>query len=407
LEIGGGFMNKKLIIGVIVFLVIGVGIFYFLTTGNIGEKYNTVEVEETQIEKYVEDIGIVSSKNIRKYYGNGTQKVESLSLALGDRVKKGQLLIRYEDQLDLEIQKVEKQIDALEATYGEVLSGTDVESVNNARIEISKIKESLALAIDDRDRLERLYNSDAVSKNELDQGVNKVNQLQSNLAIAQNNYNQLVKGVSKFTKDKYESEIDALLLTIKSLEKSKEDSMIYADINGIVTELSTFEGDKPSPGQLILEIHDSSEKILLVDFMVEDAQKIAAGMKGEIEDSKLGITIEGLVVNQLYPKAFETLSELGVRENRQTVEIRIPESNEKLTYGLELETKVMVEETRSALLVPKGAIYRQDLKTYVKVIEEGKPIEKEVITGIEVDDSIEVKEGLTEGDLVVLNYEAE
>jgi multidrug efflux pump subunit AcrA (membrane-fusion protein) len=401
----GGLMKKKLIVGIIIFSIIGVGIFYFLTTGNVGEKYNTVEVKQAQVEKYVEATGIVSSKAVRKYYGNGSQKIKDLTLALGDQVEKGQLLLEYEDQIDLEIQKVEKQIDALEASYGEILSGTDIESINNARIEISKIKENLASAIKDRDTLETLYNNEAVSKNELDQEISNVNQLESNLAIAQNNYNQLVKGVSKFTKDKYEAEIDALLLTIKSLQEKKENSEIYADINGVVTALNTFKGDTPSPGQMILEIYGTSEKILLVDFMVEDALKINDGMKAVIEDHTLGIYMDGLVVNQLYPKAFETLSELGVRENRQTVEISVPESSEKLNYGLEIDTKVMIEETRDALLIPKGAIYQKDLKTYVKVIEDGKAVEKEIKTGIEVENNVEVKEGLTEGTLVVLNYQ--
>ena len=398
-------MNKKLIIGVIIFSVLGAGIFYFLTTGNVGEKYNTVEVKEGEVEKYVEATGVVSSKNVRAYYGNGTQKIEEINLALGDQVEKGQLLFKYEDQLDLEIQKVKKQIDALEATYSEALSGADVENVNNARIEISKIKKSLALATSNKESLEKLYNNDAVSRNELDQAISNINQLRSNLAMAQNNYNQLVKGVSEHTKRKYEAEIDALLLTIKSLENNKENSKTYADIDGLVTELDTFEGDTPSPGRIILEIHGSSEKILLVDFMVEDVRKIKVGMKGTIQDPKLGINMDGLIVEKLHPKAFETQSELGVKENRQTVEISLPESAKDLAYGLEVDAQVMVEDTRTALLIPKGAIYQQDLKKYVKVLEDGKPVEKEITTGIEVNDNIEVVEGLTEGTLVILNYQ--
>lgn len=398
-------MNKKLIIGVIVFLVIGGGIFYFLTTGNVGEKYNTVEVKQEQIEKYVEATGVVSSKNIRTYYGNGAQKIEEINLSLGDQVEKDQLLFKYEDQIDLEIQKVKKQIEALEATYSEALSGTDVENVNNARIEISKIKESLALAISNKEKVEKLYNNDAVSRNALEQAISSVNQLQSNLAMAQNNYNQLVKGVSEHTKKKYEAEIDALLLTIKSLENNKENLKVYADIDGVVTEMDTFSGDRPSPGRMILEVHGSSEKILLVDFMVEDVQKIKVGMKGKIIDTKLGIDVDGLIVEKLHPKAFETQSELGVKENRQTVELSLPNSVKDLAYGLEVDTQVMVEETRTALLIPKGAIYQQDFKKYVKVLEDDEVIEKEITTGIEVDKNIEVLEGLTEGALVILNYQ--
>lgn len=398
-------MNKKLIIGVIVFLVIGGGIFYFLTTGNIGEKYNTVEVKQGEIEKYVEATGIVSSKNIRTYYGNGAQKIEEINLELGDQVEKGQMLFKYEDQLDLEIQKVQKQIDALEAKYSEALSGTSLENVNNARIEIAKIKESIALAVNDKERLEKLYNNDAVSRNTLEQAMSTVNQLENNLSIAQNNYNQLIKGVSEYTKQMYESEIDALLLTIKGLEENKENMKIYSDIDGIVTKLDTFEGDTPSPGRMILEVYGVSEKILLVDFMVEDAQKIKKDMKGKITDTKLGIQMDGLIVEKLHPKAFETLSELGVKENRQTVEISLPESSNTLSYGLEVDTQVLVEETKKALLIPKAAIYQQNLKDYVKILEDGKPIEKEITIGIEVNNKVEVLKGLTEGTLVILNYQ--
>jgi len=39
-------MNKKLIIGVIIFSVIGGGIFYFLTTGIVEDKYNTVKIKK-------------------------------------------------------------------------------------------------------------------------------------------------------------------------------------------------------------------------------------------------------------------------------------------------------------------------------------------------------------------------
>jgi len=398
-------MKKKLIIAFIVFSVIGGGIFYFLTTGNVGEKYNTVEVKQGQVEKYVEAVGRISSKNIRKYYGNGANRVEEMALVLGDHVEKGQLLVKYEDNLDLEIQKVEKQIEALEATYNEILSGRDMESVNNAKIEISRIKNNLELAILNKDRIEKLYNNQGVSKIELEQAVNNVQQLQSSLAIAQNTYSQLVKGVSANTKKKYEAEIEALLLTIETLEKNRENYRITADIDGIVTALETFKGDMPSPGTMILEIQDPSEKILLVDFMVEDAQNIKKDMQGAIEDKKLGINIDDLRVDKIHPKAFVTLSELGVEENRQTVEMSLPKTAEALPYGLEVDTKVMVEATRAALLIPIGAVYQQDSKKYVKVLEDKKPVEREIITGIEVNNTIEVKDGLTEGELIILNYE--
>jgi HlyD family secretion protein len=398
-------MKKKLIIAIIVFTAIGASLFYFLTTGNIGVKYDTAEVKMGELEQYVEEDGRVSSRNIRRYYGNGSTKVEEMPLELGGAVKKGQLLVKYEDDLGLEIQKVEKQIEALKATYSDALSGTDMERVNSAKIEISRIGSNLELAKKNKDRIEELYKSGAVSLIELEQAINSMEQLESSLAMAQNTYDQLIKGVSADTRKRYEAEIDVMLLTLEIYKKNQEEYVERADIDGIVTELNTFEGDIPSPGSMILEIQNSSEKVVLVDFLVEDARKIRSGMMVELKDQNLGISMVNLKVSKIYPKAFVALSELGVEENRQTVEISLPVTSDELAYGLEVETKVMIEEQRDALLIPAGAVYQNESKKFVRVLEDGEVVEREVIAGIEFDNNIVVKEGLREGELVILNYQ--
>jgi HlyD family secretion protein len=398
-------MKKKLIIALVILTAAAAGIFYFLTAGNVGTKYNTVEVEKGELEKYIEEDGIISSKNIRTYYGNSASKIEKLEVDLGDNVKKGQLLIQYEDNTDIEIQKVEKQIEALEATYNEALSGTDFESINSAKIEIASIRSNIEFAEENRNRIEELYKNEAATEIELEQAKNNLEQLKSSLAAAQNRYNQLVKGLSENMKKKYEAEIDVLLLTLESLENKKDNSMIYADFDGVVTDLNTFTGDTPSAGVKILEIQNPGEKILLVDFMVDDALLVEPSMNAVVDDRELGVQIDNLKVEKIHPKAFTVYSELGVEENRQTVEIDLKESGEKLPIGLKLKTMVMIEESREAFFIPKGAVYEIDMKKYVEVLENGDPVEREVVTGIIDGNRIEIKEGLEEGEKVIVNYE--
>ncbi|HZH93674.1 MAG TPA: hypothetical protein VFD79_06185, partial [Tissierellaceae bacterium] len=229
-------MKKKLVIALVVFTAVAAGIFYLLTMGNIGTRYNTAQVEKSEVGRFVQETGKVSSRNIRKYYGNSANKVESLNVQLGDHVASGQLLIEFEDNLDLEIQKVEKQIEALEATYSDATRGTDIESINSAKIEIARINSNIEMANKNKERIEELYNNGAVALVELEQAQSNLSQQQSNLEVAQNNYNQLMKGVSASTRKRYEAEIDVLLLTMESLKRSKEITSIYSDIEGIVTE---------------------------------------------------------------------------------------------------------------------------------------------------------------------------
>ena len=398
-------MKKKVLIPVLILSIVGIAIVYFLTTGNIGTKYNTVEVKIGALEKYVEEVGIIRSRNIRQYYSSGLGKVEDITIELGDKVNKGQLLVKFEDNFDLEIQKVEKQIEALEATYSGILQGTDIQSINNAKIEISRIKSNLDLALKDKERIEELYNNGAVPLVELERAINSFDQLSSALAIAQNNYSQLTKGVSLSSKKKYEAEIDILLLTLEGLQRNRDNSAIIADIDGVITELKTFVGDSPYPGSMIIEIQDPKNNVVVVDFMVEDALKINEGMKASLEDSLLDIQVDNLKVDKKYPKAFTTVSVLGEKENRQTVEINLPEAEGEFSYGVEVNTRVVIEETKEAILVPKGSVYQLNSNNYVKILENGKPVEREITIGLEMNDQIEVKSGLTEGDLVILNYQ--
>ena len=398
-------MKKKVLIPVLILSIVGIAIVYFLTTGNIGTKYNTVEVKIGALEKYVEEVGIIRSRNIRQYYSSGLGKVEDITIELGDKVNKGQLLVKFEDNFDLEIQKVEKQIEALEATYSGILQGTDIQSINNAKIEISRIKSNLDLALKDKERIEELYNNGAVPLVELERAINSFDQLSSALAISQNNYSQLTKGVSLSSKKKYEAEIDILLLTLEGLQRNRDNSAIIADIDGVITELKTFVGDSPYPGSMIIEIQDPKNNVVAVDFMVEDAFKINEGMKASLEDSLLDMHIDNLKVDKKYPKAFTTVSVLGEKENRQTVEINLPETEDKFSYGVEVNTRVVIEETKVAILVPKGSVYQLNSNNYVKILENGKPVEREITIGLEMNDQIEVKSGLTEGDLVILNYQ--
>jgi len=398
-------MKKKLIIAFIIFTAIGVGLFYFLTMGNVGTDYNTVTVEKGNIGQQVADTGTISSKNIRQFYGNGVNKIADLPISLGDSVKKGQLIVTFKNSLDLDIQKVKKQIQALEATYKDALSGADMESVNNARIEISKTRSQYEVAKKDKERTEILYNSGAVSQKEFEDAVNDMEDLESSLKIAQNSYNKLVKGISDNKREQYEAEIDVLLLTLEILETSEDNYNIYSDVDGLVTALNTFEGDIPTPGKLMIELQDPMDKVVLVDFMVEDAISIKAGMDAAIMDLNLNINIDKLTVDQVYPKAFVTLSELSVEENRQTVEIGLSETGQALPFGLEVETVVMIESPKEALMVPMGTVYYKDGKSYVKTVENGELVEREIETGIKSNKMVEVKEGVSEGEEVLLNYQ--
>jgi HlyD family secretion protein len=396
-------MKKKLIIGIIILVVVAAAGLYYFTQGTDGEDYETALAEIGSIEKHIEEIGEIASKNVRSYYGNGTNEIENLYVEIGDIVDEGDLLLEYDNTIDLEIEKINKQIEALEATYNEAVSGADFEQINTAKLEIENIKNSLEYAEENLQTVEELYKNDAATEKEYKDAQKSVEQLENQLAIGQNQYSLLVKGLSGNVRDRYEAEIEVLALSLKILEESREKFNIYADFNGIITELDTFKGDMPLAGKKILEVQEYNNLRAYGDFIVEDAVKINEGMEVEIYSEDIGINIKNLSIEKIHPKAVSKLSELGIEQKRVMVEITLPKEHENLIIGSKINIKIKIDDKDNILIVPEEAVYEKNEKTYVEVLENGEPKEVEVVLGIENEDFIEIIDGLEEGQEVILD----
>jgi HlyD family secretion protein len=396
-------MKKKLIIGIIILVVVAAAGLYYFTQGTDGEDYETALAEIGSIEKHIEEIGEIASKNVRSYYGNGTNEIENLYVEIGDIVDEGDLLLEYDNTIDLEIEKINKQIEALEATYNEAVSGADFEQINTAKLEIENIKNSLEYAEENLQTVEELYKNDAATEKEYKDAQKSVEQLENQLAIGQNQYSLLVKGLSGNVRDRYEAEIEVLALSLKILEESREKFNIYADFNGIITELDTFKGDMPLAGKKILEVQEYNNLRAYGDFIVEDAVKINEGMEVEIYSEDIGINIKNLSIEKIHPKAVSKLSELGIEQKRVMVEITLPKEHENLIIGSKVNIKIKIDDKDNILIVPEEAVYEKNEKTYVEVLENGEPKEVEVVLGIENEDFIEIIDGLEGGQEVILD----
>ncbi len=396
-------MKKKLIIGVAILIVVAASGIYYLTQSTDGEDYDTGLVEVGSIEKHIEETGEIASKNIRSYYGNGTNEIENLYVEIGDTVNKGDLLLEYDNTIDLEIEKINKQIEALEATYNEAVSGADFEQINTAKLEIESIKNNLEYGKENLETIEELYENDAATEKEYKDAENRVEQLENQLAIAQNQYSLLVKGLSGNVRNRYEAEIEVLALSLKILEENKEKFNIYADFDGIITELDTFQGGMPLAGKKILEIQEINNLRAYGDFIVEDAVKISEGMDVEIYNNDIDLRLENLKIEKIHPKAVSKLSELGIEQKRVTIEVNLPQEHKDLIIGSKITIRIKIDGKQNILIVPEEAVYEKNERTYVEVLENGEPKEIEVTTGIENDDYIEIIEGLQEGPEVILD----
>ncbi|MBV1757968.1 MAG: HlyD family efflux transporter periplasmic adaptor subunit [Dethiosulfatibacter sp.] len=393
-------IKKKIIIGLILILS-SIGIYYAYTNMmSTEEEYTSTAVIRGNISNVFMESGEILSDNINGYFSDGMKRVKTINVAVGDVVNSDDILLEFESTVDLEIEKVNQEIKSLESAFNEAVKGVDFETVNSVRLEIAGVRNSLALAEETLERTQKLHAEGVIAKSELDSAELSVTQLRNQIALLNNQYNLLVKGVSSDVKQQYEAQIGSLAVTLDILEKTRSNYIVKANFDGVITELNAFVGSIPMAGTMVLELQDPSNKSVYADFLVDEAVRIEEGMPASIENKDLDLLIDNLTVTQIYPKAIAKLSELGVVQKRVTITVGLPDSLDQLVLGTNVDVEVTIEEKENVLLVPESAVFEKNRQYYVTVIENGQMVEKQIVKGLEDSDFIEIISGLNEGDLV-------
>jgi HlyD family secretion protein len=399
--------------------------------------------------------GYIDSKSTHNYSLSAAGEVK-YTLDTGDTFKKGDLLFEIDSerygllvsqaqenvnisQDSLELAQISYQ-QALDANHIAVqLSGINSElaeqgtqSAYTAMVETENIANSLIeSARTARDEAERILEE---AKNDPLVTDTQIVQFEANLANAEANYNA-IKAQQKSSKSTAQSGFEQsqlsqasgywtnlgntqtsssqiyiaaknidqaekqLAISEASLELARmdEDSCtLFAPYDGIVFSSSYSPGEYASPGVPAISIIEE-------DFLV----------KAEINETDIVNLEEGQEVDvrldAYYDHVFDgkiaRISPIssnlgGVVSFEITVEFDVQDGPE-VFYGLSASLDITTSSIENILYVPLQYIYEEDGTTYVDVVTpEGDKVKTEVTTGISNYDFIEIKSGLSDGDVV-------
>jgi HlyD family secretion protein len=393
------FKKKYVIVSILLVFVLIVAS-SMLSGGQNSYDGNTSKVKLGSIQDTLEETGTVFSKRVNIFYSDTSQRVKVVNVSVGDKVNKGDIILTYENNYDLEIEKANKQIEAVTATYNETVKGADFQEISNMKLNISTLENNLNFARNNFEKTKVLYENNAVSEVEYKEAENNVIAFENQLLEAKNNYDLMMKGVSSNVKKQYEAQIEEIMVQIKILEQSIEKASIKAEFDGIITEMNVHQGGMTQTGVPVVEIQDENNLGIYVEVLAEDAVKTVNGMPFIVN---FGDESKELNVNRVYPKAEASVSELGVEQKRVRIEADLAEDM-KMKIGAEVDVVIILEEKENVLLVDRDAIYEKNQKEFVTVIDNDKEVEKEVTTGLKNDDYAEIVSGLSENDVVLIEY---
>ena len=178
---------------------------------------------------------------------------------------------------------------------------------------------------------------------------------------------------------------------------------ITAPVSGRVLKIINASERVVSQGEPLMEIGNPGDLEITVDFLSADAVRIRPGqpviISGWGGDRPLAGRVRGVE-----PFGFTKVSALGIEEQRVNVIIDFAgeaADRNRLGHGYQVEARVVLWETGSALTVPLTALFRTRGAWAVFVEKDGRASQRTVTIGHRNGMGAEIIDGLAAGDQVI------
>ena len=185
-----------------------------------------------------------------------------------------------------------------------------------------------------------------------------------------------------------------------NLEKAKENlenTTVVSPVNGVVQSVNVVVGDSVSVGTSIVTIVETDTLRVEGSISEYDLKNVKEGMKAVFTFEQLGLTLTGKV------KRISPVAETSGGVTVIPVEFSFDQIPPSLVIpGLTCDVEIIIKEATSSFFVPKEAVSQDQNGYYVMKQTPQGPQKVYVEVGEELNDKIEIKKGVSEGDVLLL-----
>lgn len=400
-------MKKIIIAAIFVFLLVITGIGSYVVRQQFKpaidlENLEFTSVQEGTLRDMIEITGkVIPQVGAKIMVGSRTSgMVEELFVQVGNSIEKDDLIAVIDTrELDRQIAVVQRQIDEVNNQYDQAVNRLKLQiEAENLRYKRTRIQYELAL--DEYERISDLFENEYVGIREYNQAYDRLRTLEKELQAAEKDLQRLNEDIY-YEEKVYHSRLDQLKeqLGIRQIQESY--ARIKAPISGIITHIDTQQGETVAasfqtpnfveivdPSRLEVEAYVSESDIAAVNKMMPGFFSVDALRDREFDIRVREITPRGEVFKGAV--SFQVMLEiLDEYEN-----LIFPEMTAYIS--------LIKEEVPDTLYVPQQAVQFYEGKRWVFLQENTAIIPREVITGITDSGRLQIIEGLTKGERVIL-----
>ncbi len=398
--------KRQVVLGIIIALL-AIGFMVYERMKPLEVK--VLEVHPGSIASTFKEEGTVIPEIQQPVYSLYGGQIMELLVQEGQAVKTGDLLaVINHKELDFQLAQLYAQLKSLQGEKTETLL-TNESQIAGQELHVAQARQDLKNHKLNFERIEQLHQANAVSQKDFDDAQAMLEKAQNQLALQEKTLASLKETGSPAggTQQFFAGRVEALQAQADMLEYQKKQTSIVAPAEGIVSNLSVEKGEILSPVSFCMHIFQPGSCVVETYILTEYVHSISLDMKADLI---LSLKDEEFIyagfVKQIAPSAIGKLSALGLEEQRVKVRLELEETGgAKLFPGDKLDVAFTTDQHDQVLTVPKTALFPagDGDGDAVWVARKGKAAVQPVKTGFDNNLDVVITEGLSPGDLVILN----
>ncbi|MGD8190800.1 efflux RND transporter periplasmic adaptor subunit [Brevibacillus ginsengisoli] len=319
-------------------------------------------------------------------------KIAKIHVQKGSFVQAGTLLATLDTSVwEQQVAAAQGEVEKAAAEKSQRLKGATREELTQQKLKIEKARQALAKATDEYNQGKRLYDSGAISKDELDRLTFAMKQNKIDLQDEQVAFEKLTSSVDQADVEAANANVKQANVSLIRAKQEMKNAQLVAPFSGIVTSINYQDAEQVGGGQEVVKLINSSKWLVKLNVDSEQSDIWSKGKQVKLSAPNRK-QLEGVVT---YVSAA-----LDDKTGTYPVEITVQGDVTDWKAGMTVSCSYEVKKPK-ALLVPITSVGISEESHFVMKVD-GSSVKKTPVTvGGLYGDQYEITEGLSLGDEIV------
>ena len=345
-----------------------------------------VTVSRATVDDTLNESGIVELGNQQTLRSPAEGAVDRILVKPGDRVETGRLLAVLRNP-ERQTAPTEQQlrIEQQQAT------------LERNRQEIAESEEQLAAYRENLVLLQQLLQEGAIARTEIRNQEDQIRRTEASLQDA------------KSELSKARLELERLKVENQKIQQQIRETLITAPTNGIVLQVNVNDGDGVQLRTELLTLGNPNQEFVRLQLSTLNAAKVKVGQIARISVIGPDPQIFAGRIVSVAPMAIVPKNEDGAGASEQSNQsvvptvVRLDQATRMLIPGSQVNVEIVLKSQANVITLGTEAIQHTGAEPFVWVLDEqGKAQQRPVKLGLEGLVTVEVKNGLRQGERVIL-----